>query len=246
MHAWWGSGPSHCFSWLCSECALWFGERCSSVPVCNTIQRRQCSRPTGALVQMSFLRNVDKPLGLGLRQTSRGVFVLSVESDGVVSAWNDEHPATKVSFGDKLVAVNGIQVDPSWTTWCSILLELRKHIVTMVVTRAQAEDLVHLFVPHPIGEAQDRLLPVNFLGSMAKRTAVECNVVECCICLEELDPDSAVVQLPCKHAFHQRCAETWLTRCPTFRFAKCPMCRQQLPDVLGANGVAATVAAPRA
>jgi len=200
------------------------------------------------LVQVSFVRDEVKPLGLRLQHNGRGVFVRGIESDGFVSAWNEQHPSMQVLFGDRLVAVNGIQVDPSWTCWCSILLELRKHTVTMVVTRARAEDLLQLQLPPPTGEALDHLLPVNFLDSMAKHTAAECDVVECCICLDELDPHTMVVQLPCKHAFHQGCAETWLTRFPTFRFAKCPMCRQQVgtpptayPGVPGANGAATEV-----
>jgi len=195
------------------------------------------------LIQANFVRNEDGPLGLRLQHNSRGVIVQGVESDGTVSAWNAQHPSMQVSFGDRLVAVNGIKVDPSWTCWCSILLELRKHTVTIVVTRARAEDLLRLSLPPRADEALDHLLPRNFLDSMEKHTAAECDVVECCICLEELEPDTTVVQLPCKHAFHRGCAEKWLTRCPTFRFAKCPMCRQQLgtppavyPEVLDANG----------
>jgi len=180
------------------------------------------------IVQVNLVRDEVKPLGLALQHDDKGIFVRGIESDGFVSAWNERHPTMQVLVGDRLVAVNGIQVDPSWTCWCSILLELRKHTVTMVVTRARAEDLLQLSLLSPTGEVLDHLLPMNFLDSMGKHTAVECDVVECFICLEELDPHTTVVQLPCKHAFHRGCAETWLTRCPTYRFAKCPLCRQQV------------------
>jgi len=199
------------------------------------------------VIHVNFVRDDNKPLGLRLQLNNSGVLVRGIECDGVVSAWNEQHPSMQVCFGDKLVAVNGIQVDPSWKCWCSVLLELRKHTVTMVFTRARAEDLLRFALTPPAGgEALDHLLPANFLDSMAKQTTAECDVVECCICLEEMDADTTVVQLPCKHAFHRGCAETWLTQCPTFRFAKCPMCRQQLgtppaafSEALGANGAAA-------
>merc|ERR1719189_2759978 len=122
----------------------------------------------------------------------------------------------------------------------------------MVFARAQVEDISRLATTPCPPVDWDHILPANFLDSMVKHTVAECDIVECCICLEELDPDTMVVQLPCKHAFHRGCAETWLTRCPTFRFAKCPMCRQQLgtppavaPGAVGADG-AGTAAARQA
>jgi len=200
------------------------------------------------VIQVNFVRDESKPLGLRLQRNSRGILVRGIGCNGVVSAWNEEHPSMHVCFGDMLVAVNGIQVDPSWKCWCSILLEVRKNTVAMVFKRARDEDLLqYASVLVAAGDKQDHILPANFLDSMAKKAA-ECDVVECCICLEELDADITVVQLPCKHAFHQGCAETWLTRCPTFSYAKCPMCRQHIgtppvenPEVLGANGATAAV-----
>merc|ERR550532_1278005 len=119
----------------------------------------------------------------------------------------------------------------------------------MVVTQSRADDPVRMHVLD--GREMDQILPANFLDSMAKHTVAECGIEEYCICLENLDPDTAVVQLPCKHTFHRGCAEKWLTRCPTFRFAKCPTCRQQLrkpsaqyPVIPGANNVA-TVGVPQ-
>jgi len=180
------------------------------------------------LIQLNLVRDEDKPFGLRLQRTSKGVLVQGINSGSVVLAWNEQHPSMQVSCGDRLVAVNGIKVDHSWTCWCSILLELRKHTVTILVAHLAQASLAR----PACGEEPDRLLPPNFLDSMAKHTADEYDdIVECCICLQELAPNTTVVQLPCKHAFHQGCAEKWLTQCPTFRFAKCPMCRQQLGTV---------------
>ena len=45
---------------------------------------------------------------------------------------------------------------------------------------------------------------------------------ECAICQGTLEPDDTVRLLPCRHAFHTDCIDTWLersTRCPTCRAA---------------------------
>jgi len=224
------------------------GCSCSSSAAAGSPAEDVSAFPGPQFFQVTCVRDEEKPLGLQLQHNRKGgVFVRGIESDGIVSAWNEQHPSMQVSLGDRLVAVNGIQMDPSWGTWCSILLELRKHKVAMVFARARAEDLSRLTtIPCPPVDWMDQILPANFLDSMVKHTVAECDIVECCICLEELDPDTTVVQLPCKHAFHRGCAETWLTRCPTYRFARCPTCRQQLvtplavdPKVLGAHATAA-------
>eukprot|EP00419_Tripos_fusus_P027109 CAMPEP_0172715986 /NCGR_PEP_ID=MMETSP1074-20121228/67860_1 /TAXON_ID=2916 /ORGANISM="Ceratium fusus, Strain PA161109" /LENGTH=225 /DNA_ID=CAMNT_0013540619 /DNA_START=59 /DNA_END=733 /DNA_ORIENTATION=+ len=179
------------------------------------------------LVHASFARNEDKPLGLRLEHDSNGVLVRGILPETTVSAWNEQNSSLQVLPGDRVVSVNGVEVDPSWTCWCSILSELRKDTVNIVTSRGRAEDLLQLELPPAKGEAVDQLLPANFLDSMTIHTAAECEGAECCICLEYLETDT-VVQLPCNHTFHRRCAETWLAKCPTFRFAKCPVCRQQV------------------
>mmetsp|Transcript_103229 Transcript_103229/g.200027 ORF Transcript_103229/g.200027 Transcript_103229/m.200027 type:complete len:213 (+) Transcript_103229:147-785(+) len=183
--------------------------------------------PGAKLVHITFTRNEDKPLGFRLEHDSGGILVRGILPQTMISAWNEQNPSSQVLVGARLVSVNGIDVDPSWSCWCSILSELRKNTVNMVITRGQTEILWRRALPPPRDEALDHILPTNFLDSMTLHTAAECDAAECCICLEDLRPD-AVVQLPCKHAFHRTCAETWLTQCPTFRFAKCPMCRQQV------------------
>ena len=45
----------------------------------------------------------------------------------------------------------------------------------------------------------------------------------CSICLDEFHKDDEVVQLPCTHYFHYKCADLWLERNES-----CPYCRLHL------------------
>lgn len=182
-------------------------------------------------VQAELVRIGGGPLGIRLQHGSGGVLVRDVDEHGVVGAWNAQHPSMKVSSGDRIIAVNSVPVDTSWASWCAVLAELRKNTVRLVLSPGPAEDTPAdgaLSNREESWSSLDHLLPEDFMDTMARCTARECQVNECSICLEELDPDSTVVQLPCQHAFHPRCAESWLTQCPTVKCATCPMCRQRM------------------
>mmetsp|Transcript_109545 Transcript_109545/g.244560 ORF Transcript_109545/g.244560 Transcript_109545/m.244560 type:complete len:400 (+) Transcript_109545:121-1320(+) len=55
---------------------------------------------------------------------------------------------------------------------------------------------------------------------LPRRPARDCECSECGVCLQELDPNMRVVQLPCRHAFHPACISRWLTQCKN----TCPLC----------------------
>lgn len=46
---------------------------------------------------------------------------------------------------------------------------------------------------------------------------------ECCICLEEFDPNESVYCIPCGHYFHVHCLMEWEQRRPT-----CPTCETSI------------------
>lgn len=46
---------------------------------------------------------------------------------------------------------------------------------------------------------------------------------ECCICMEEFEPDDVIVMTDCKHIFHKSCCKEWLQQSTT-----CPVCRTDL------------------
>lgn len=45
----------------------------------------------------------------------------------------------------------------------------------------------------------------------------------CAVCLAEFEEGDVLLQLPCRHAFHAECVESWLQRHVT-----CPICRRLL------------------
>lgn len=59
------------------------------------------------------------------------------------------------------------------------------------------------------------------------------DVTQCCVCLEDFQPDALVATLRCKHVFHKTCIENWLSRDTR---ATCPLCKQ---DPLAAPAAAA-------
>jgi len=49
-------------------------------------------------------------------------------------------------------------------------------------------------------------------------------VEKCAICMTQFkDGDEGILGASCKHAFHEKCLETWLDRSQT-----CPLCRERL------------------
>lgn len=182
-------------------------------------------------------RTPGTPLGIRLQPYNGGVFVQGIEDHGIVASWNATYPEKKLTAGDRLIMVNGLQVENTWPSWCAVLTELRKTTVSLTVVRQQLSLTQDGEVGSPLpallaaqsAHSLDHLLPEDFMDTMPRATAAECGVTECCICLEDLEPTAEVVLLPCKHVFHPGCAERWLTRVPTLMCAKCPMCRQHLP-----------------
>ena len=47
---------------------------------------------------------------------------------------------------------------------------------------------------------------------------------DCIICFEEFQPNNSVIQLDCKHLYHEACIRRWGKMNPT-----CPTCRQIIP-----------------
>ena len=47
--------------------------------------------------------------------------------------------------------------------------------------------------------------------------------IPCCICLESINPDECMGQLPCEHIYHYNCIEEWLMK--TEYEQSCPLCK---------------------
>ena len=53
--------------------------------------------------------------------------------------------------------------------------------------------------------------------------------LECVICMEEFEKDSAVRIIPiCKHIFHSKCLDHWIKSRDMRQDARCPMCNTTL------------------
>jgi len=195
-----------------------------AVPLSN----EDCEQVQAEQVQAELTRVAGGPLGMRLQHGSGILMVREIDEHGVVGTWNAQYPSMKVSCGDRVIAVNDVPVDSSRASWSAVRAELRNNTVRLVLSPGPAEETRALGTREESWASLDHLLPEDFMDTMARCTARDCQAMECCICLEELDPESTVVQLPCRHAFHPRCAESWLTQCPTVKCATCPICRQRM------------------
>ena len=88
-----------------------------------------------------------------------------------------------------------------------------------VITRLMEEHQTSGAAPPAPSEAIDKLplkkLDAKMLGEEGKAT--------CPVCMEDVVLDEEVVELPCKHWFHEECGKTWLNNHNT-----CPICRKPI------------------
>jgi len=189
-------------------------------------------------------------VGLRLARDRFGIVVRGVTEGGLVETWNAEQPALKVGFGDRIISVNGITVDSSLDGWRMAMSEFQKNIVHVVVQRnAWRSEVTGQSLQPQRASCLDRFLGEGFMDNLPRVCHDDCGASECPICLDQLQANSDIVQLPCWHAFHPECIEAWLVRCATSsrlaeRRAECPTCRAQIPATKGtqaAEGRAAEV-----
>jgi hypothetical protein len=53
---------------------------------------------------------------------------------------------------------------------------------------------------------------------------------QCCICLDEYQPDTIVHMLPCNHIFHRDCISEWFQK-----QLKCPLCQKMTENTVQNN-----------
>jgi hypothetical protein len=164
-------------------------------------------------------------LGAGLGNTSKGAVIFNVKPGGVLAQYNkDASEEHKLGPGFIIEEVNGV------TGYWNILEELRKlGVLKMKISatpppRASPNWFEEIATMGKELEAQGspfmvRLQPQD-PGSQSQPTfsslphvrAGDIGVEQCAICLEDVDPQRGLVQLPCGHAFHALCAARWLTQ----------------------------------
>ncbi|CAF0788031.1 unnamed protein product [Rotaria sp. Silwood1] len=67
-------------------------------------------------------------------------------------------------------------------------------------------------------------LPKNY------RIYKESQVIECPICLMNIEDDNERIYLPCSHTFHRRCIYEWL-KSNEFMAHTCPICREHIVEI---------------
>eukprot|EP00448_Togula_jolla_P024009 CAMPEP_0170592636 /NCGR_PEP_ID=MMETSP0224-20130122/13026_1 /TAXON_ID=285029 /ORGANISM="Togula jolla, Strain CCCM 725" /LENGTH=336 /DNA_ID=CAMNT_0010916547 /DNA_START=150 /DNA_END=1160 /DNA_ORIENTATION=- len=151
-------------------------------------------------------------------RTERGVWGISLGvnlnrhlmvyalKNGIISAWNAEHPLTPISVGDIVTKVNGRGGTPS-----QLLSALKA-----------AEGPVQITLCRPTWNVQEdaRSLLREMVSGLKQVSAEVACVDECVICLEDVSPEAMLTQLPCGHAFCIPCVQKWVTG---FK-AACPLC----------------------
>lgn len=85
--------------------------------------------------------------------------------------------------------------------------------------------------------------PQGLVDRLERVSSEDLGVAQCRICFEDVEPHEHLMRLPCRHAFHQACAERWLTQ----HRRHCPLCSAAVEgDPADAAEGAAAAAAPGA
>mmetsp|Transcript_78792 Transcript_78792/g.205496 ORF Transcript_78792/g.205496 Transcript_78792/m.205496 type:complete len:142 (+) Transcript_78792:90-515(+) len=80
-------------------------------------------------------------------------------------------------------------------------------------------------------QPQDENTKSTIFSHLPTIRAGDCGVDQCAICMDDVDPEEFLVQLPCKHAFHSMCAARWLSESSKNSYGKrqcCPLCCQRV------------------
>lgn len=169
----------------------------------------------------------------------KALLVAGINSDGIIWAWNREHPDRQVRLGDRIVEVDGIcrdshrmlrrinqgrsslqlRVQPRTDEDIQIL---HRRLQTRELTPEDFELLTLLdesIRRKAKSEAEDKLV-----DSLPRVQACKCEVDECAVCLSDFEADSSITQLPCGHCYCTPCISHWLKDCKRH----CPLCMKTI------------------
>lgn len=134
-----------------------------------------------------------QPLGATLQKQGERVVFLNIKPDGrLIKSWKLQNPCKPLQPGCILVSVNGV---------CQCYDQMSKEL-------------------WGIGKKVLEVMEGSPLDSCPQVLAADYNIETCRICFENLQPESVLIELPCKHGFHEECIGHW------FAMGKgsCPLC----------------------
>jgi len=191
-------------------------------------------------ISFTLTRDAKSSLGLRLVRRSGLVYISGVREGSRMEQWNLQNPSLEVLPGDRLFSVNGMPARASSESFFPVLAAFRSTSVDVVILRTgRGQGRGQGLASRPNGgkPATDRLLPINFLEELLMEPGDPRGCGDCAVCLEALAGERNVV-LPCGHAFHFACADAWLSMVPTFRRARCPVCRTPRMALANSGGKA--------
>jgi len=140
-----------------------------------------------------------------------GLSILEVEDTDCIRQWNREHEPLQAGYS--IVEVNGFKDVRSMTQQFRSANQLEL-LINKELTEEQQWALQKSMQQQKVADAIDRVIEDVHPKSCDET---------CCICHDDMDANSAVVRLPCKHRFHRTCATKWLVR-----RQRCPLCNHHL------------------
>eukprot|EP00448_Togula_jolla_P009973 CAMPEP_0170607504 /NCGR_PEP_ID=MMETSP0224-20130122/21090_1 /TAXON_ID=285029 /ORGANISM="Togula jolla, Strain CCCM 725" /LENGTH=260 /DNA_ID=CAMNT_0010932675 /DNA_START=72 /DNA_END=854 /DNA_ORIENTATION=+ len=216
--------------------------------------------PTSGQFQVTLTKSAGEVLGFGVAVRGRAMIIHNLTTPSLVTDWNTRNPARKVCVGDRIVAVNGVSHD----LW-EMIAELHKvGVLNIRITRGGLAAVPQLRPACPsrmdlflslqfrsLGpEDYERLsqldenipcrdtLPQILVNALPTITVDKCGEGICRVCLDEIEVDSHILQLPCGHAFHHDCISKWLTQSKR----RCPLCFAHVDVNLDATDIASMFA----
>jgi hypothetical protein len=180
-------------------------------------------------------------VGASLGNTNTGAVIFSIQEGGILDKWNKANPQHVMRPGFIIQEVNGVR------GYWNVLEEMRKpgQLVLKVTSIPPADAGPHWFQEITDmarsmeqqackGPFMLRLQPQdpnatnrNTFSTLPSVKASQCGVDQCAICLDDVQPNETLVQLPCQHAFHALCAARWLAQTANRKGGKqqcCPLC----------------------
>jgi hypothetical protein len=183
------------------------------------------------LQRVSLVKGQGDRLGLDLGNAlgaDGGAVILGVHDGFLAARWNKSHPEQEFRTGMIIVQANSVR------GYWSILDEVGKSgSLELLLQRTPPKenwDAEILSLGQALQSTQSVPLRLRFstpgsdnetFVSLPAVRAGECGTTQCAVCLEDLEPDDPLVQLPCAHAFHSLCAARWLS---SSSHHTCPLC----------------------